>query len=64
MAGIDDLNKFSTPLPSGFRRLSDEEEELHRRQHAEMVKTLLPKIEEFDRCRRRAEAESRTAFIG
>lgn len=54
---------FAVPLSSGFRRLSDEEQERHRKQHREMQRRLQPFFDQCDYLRRRAEAESRSAFI-
>jgi hypothetical protein len=59
-----DLDDFSFPIPSGFRRLPDEEQERFRREHVMMMRKLAPVFAEMDRCRRQAEVESRTAFVG
>jgi hypothetical protein len=59
---IDDCPGY--PLSSGMRRLSPEEQAVARRQHAAMVRELLPRLDEMDRVRRRGAAEARTAVIG
>lgn len=53
-----------TPISSGMRRLSDDEQEEARRQHDAMVRELLPRLDEMDRVRRRGAAEARSAIIG
>ena len=60
---MSDLDEFSTPIPSGLTYLPDEDQERFRRMHDDMMRRLAPKFDEWDRCRRRAAVESRTAFI-
>jgi hypothetical protein len=59
---LDDCPGVS--LSSGFTRPGPAEQAEFRRQHREMQRELAPRIEEMDRCRRRAEALAHTAFIG
>ena len=58
----DDLPGFV--LPSGFTTPGPAKQAEFRRQHREMQRELAPRIEEMDRCRRRAEALAHTAFVG
>jgi hypothetical protein len=52
------------PVASGFRILSDDEQEVERRRTREIQASVAPFIEDAERCRSRAAAGARTACIG
>lgn len=58
------LDDFSFPLPSGFRRLTPEEQAEADKVFRQVQAKVLPFMEECDRLRRLAEVEARTAFLG
>lgn len=51
------------PLRSGFRRLSDEEQEAERARTRRIQAKVAPVIEEWDRLQRRAAVEARSTWL-